>query len=85
MGNPEAMTHAPGMGMVQNFVEAQPELAAAELVQVRARLRRLVLTAEVVLQENLLDEALSGGHPAAEKLLALVQQEHAAPHATIPG
>jgi|GEM_PF-6713606 hypothetical protein len=78
------MTHAPGMGMIQHWVESQPELAAAELVQLRARLRRLVLAAELVLQENLLDEALSGGHPAAEKLLALVEQEHAASHAAIP-
>ena len=78
------MTHAPGMGFIQHWVESQPELAAAELVQLRTRLRRLVLAAELVLQENLLDEALSGGHPAAEKLLALVEQEHAASYAAIP-
>lgn len=71
------MTHAPppGMAIVQNYVEALPEIAAAEIVVLRGRLRRLMLSAALVLQDNLLDEALSGGHPSAEKLLAIVKQE----------
>jgi hypothetical protein len=71
------MTHAPppGMAIIQNYVEALPEIAAAEIVVLRGRLRRLMLSAALVLQDNLLDEALSGGHPSAEKLLAIVKQE----------
>jgi len=63
------------MAIVQNYVEALPEMAAAEIVVLRGRLRRLMLSAALVLQDNLLDEALSGGHPSAEKLLAIVKQE----------
>ena len=71
------MTHSlpPGMAIIQNYVEALPEIAAAEIVVLRGRLRRLMLSAALVLQDNLLDEALSGGHPSAEKLLAIVKQE----------
>lgn len=75
--------HPPGMGIVQSFVEALPEMAAAEIVTLRARLRRLTLSAALVLQDNLLDDALSGGHPSAEKLLALVKQEQRQQDATV--
>ena len=76
--------HPPGMGELTHFVESQPEMTAASLLDLRARLTRIVYAAAEVFQENLLDEALSGGLVSAERLLGLVNAESARIHDRLP-